>query len=369
MTLLSYNVEKTHLQKLWNRFAEVDEDRQGVWTVADLYKFMREPRDSMCAPVLNELFRLADNSNEGGLCFPDFLVSLCSFCALSTEEVLQFMFLVVDIDRNGKVEKEELLNYFSQDGGGWSTEPLFPVNNKNALDKFRGGRWTSLEFDGLAKLCETFPYISFPAYHVQETLRGLLLGKSFWSRLDTERMRDVAISHKKREHPVTGEKLKVQLPGRCSMAELLEYSNRKSQVINGRRVQSQDESIQSAFTKDRDKAIARCPLLRMIRNNRCMYHVPYVPEDALVATIPKSEKLPIMSLPSSQNDYRGDGMPGFGVPGLEDDSDTGDSSPALDNRSAVRPVFPEPVPPPFGILHTAAPAHLPPAPLLPPPPT
>ncbi|CAK0815997.1 unnamed protein product, partial [Prorocentrum cordatum] len=140
-----------------------------------------EPRQSMRAPIIDAVFFMGDSLGQGAIGFQDFLVTFCSFCALSKEEMLQLLFIIVDKDRNGRIDKQELLEYFSYvpDGGaGTKSAPIFPVNNKNALDRFRGGKWTSLAFDGLAQLMELFPYIVYPAYHTQELYRSRLLGKA-----------------------------------------------------------------------------------------------------------------------------------------------------------------------------------------------
>eukprot|EP00913_Durusdinium_trenchii_P025080 g23541.t1 len=172
--------------------------------------------------------------------------------------MLQFLFMIIDIDRNGTIEKEELLNFFSyipagaDDGRG---EPVFPVNNKNALE-----------------------YIAYPAYHTQDMYRKILLGKAFWERLDYERIkyqtvvrsesnaRDncwerVLCSMTKRVRmPFTKKKIEVKLPGRCTMQELLEYSRRNTAVQGGKRVTSQDAGEAESTN--------------MIRNPRCMYYIP-----------------------------------------------------------------------------------------------
>lgn len=278
-TVLSYNLNESHIRSVYKLFTEIDVDSNGVWTVSEMYRVLKEPRLSVRAPVIDTIFFMGDSNSEGSMTFQDFLVTMSSFCALSKEEMLQFLFMIIDIDRNGTIEKEELLNFFSyipagaDDGRG---EPVFPVNNKNALDKFRGGKWRSLQFDGLAQLCELFPYIAYPAYHTQDMYRKILLGKGFWERLDYERIKYQTVVRTKRvKMPFTKKKIEVKLPGRCTMQELLEYSRRNTAVQGGKRVTSQDAGeTESTLAKERDLQIQRSPILNMIRNPRCMYYIP-----------------------------------------------------------------------------------------------
>jgi len=306
--LLSYNLEERHCQKLWRKFVETDVDCNGFWTVTECYRLIQEPRLSQRAPIIDALFFFADSKGEGSLGFQDFLVAFTSFCALSTEEVLQLFFMIVDSDRNGKLEKEELIEYFSYcpAGAGDDTAPVFPVNNKNALDKFRGGKWLYLEFDGLAQLCERFPYISYPAFHVQELYRNQLIGQAFWERVNRDRMK---VTQRERTFettlPGSAEPVKIEHPGRCTMKEILEYSRRKTAVQGGRRVAQPPEQVNmtaSHITKLRDDQISRTPLLNMIRNPRCMYHVPLGTPPDLQASQRQVNNRPELELPGIDDD-------------------------------------------------------------------
>lgn len=278
--LLSYNLTESSIQEVYKYFCEIDDEQNGVWTVSDFYKAVNEPQNSLRAPVLDTLFFMADSTCEGNLSFPDFLVTICSFCCLSKEEILQFFFMIIDVDRNGTIEREELINFFSFTPVGTDdSRPVFPVNNKHAVDKFRGGKWESIQFDGLAQFCELFPYIPYPVYHTQDMFRSLVLGKGFWTRLEDERIKYQTITRTKRvRYPGTNKKIEVRVPGRVTMQELLEFSRRKTAVQGGKRVCSQEEGdggeTESFLKKERDQQIMRSPILNMIRNPRCMYYVP-----------------------------------------------------------------------------------------------
>lgn len=284
--LLSYNLEASHLRKLWQVFHEVDVDCNGFWTVNECFRLIREPRISMRAPIVDALFFFADGRSDGCVTFQDFMVSFCSFCALSKEEVLQLFFLIVDEDRSGDVDKNELNRFFSFIPPEASSNPIpmFPVNNKNALDKFRGGKWLALEFDGMAQLCERFPYIAYPVHHVQHLFRSKLLGLKFWEKLDTARQKVNRSQRTFQVRAADGGWREIERPGKSTMKEILEYSRRKTTVQNGKRVgkpQKVETIISSDLTKHRDEQIGKMPLMNMIRNNRCMYYVPPKPPEDL----------------------------------------------------------------------------------------
>lgn len=287
--LISYNIREKEIRQLHKKFTDVDVNLNGVWTLDELYALIREQRLSIRAPIIDFIFFVGDSQGEGSMSFQDYLLSFTSFCALTKEEVLQLFFIILDNNRNGTIEKEEFLRFFSYVPTGYKEvkEPLFPVNNKNALDIFRGGKWLSLEFDGLAQLCDHFPYIIYPAFHVQEMFRQKLLGSAFWERLDRDRtlMHGMHRKTRKVHLPNSTQVVEVLPPSRCSMQEFLEYSRRKTKISFGKRVASSEESESTLQAKQRDEMIAGSPLSNMIRNPKCMYHVPYTPsKPVLMAT-------------------------------------------------------------------------------------
>jgi len=284
-TLLSYNLDEKHIRQLWKLFCKVDRNNNTVWTIQELYNVIDEPRSSMRAPIIERLFFLSDSKGQGVMEFEDWIISMTSFCALLKEEVLHLLFIIIDKNRNGLIEKQELMDFFSYvPPGTGSDTPVFPVNNKSALDEFKRGKWTGLEFEGLAQLCQHFPYIPYPAYHVQELYRKAFLGKAFWDRLDTQRSRPGGTAGRVRRTtmPGTTQRVEVKMPGSCSMQELLEYSQRKTRVQGDKVVakdadsdEDDDTLLTAALARERDDEISRCPLLAIIRNPRSMYYIPY----------------------------------------------------------------------------------------------
>lgn len=279
--LLTYSLESKHFRKLWTIFGENDVDCNGFWTVNEVFRLLREPRISMRAPIIDMLFFFADGKSDGCLTFQDFMVSFMSFCALSKEEVLQLFFMIVDENRDGTLDKSELNKFFSYvPPEAQEPVPMFPVNNKNALDKFRGGKWEALEFDGLAQLCEKFPYISYAVNHTQHLMRTKLLGLAFWDKVDKIRSKINIQERIFHVRAADGTWKQLERPGKCTMKEILEYSRRKTTVQSGKRVAKPAKAqtfVTSEITKLRDEQIARMPLMNLIRNCRCMYYVPKKP--------------------------------------------------------------------------------------------
>lgn len=324
--VMSYNIDEKHIHKLYRKFNDIDDEQNGYWTTREVYKLAKESRLTMHAPIVDYLLFVADGPGLGAMSFQDFLVAFTSFCALSREEVLQYLFIVIDIDRNGIVSKEELVEFFSYAPVGTpDSAPSFPVNNKNALDIFRGGKWEGLEFEGLAKLCEHFPYIAFPAFHIQDQFRRQLLGTKFWEKLDEDRRKANSGLDRNRIVRLPGSHQIIQLerPGRTTMKELLEYSRRKTAVRGGRRVEKKKQkgSNISKITEARDEVLARTPLLNMIRNPKCQYHVPYIEQEVIKTSGPVNSS-DVLELPDFE-ELGGTKMDGDLTDLVQQDSDSG----------------------------------------------
>lgn len=323
---MAFGLEVSHLRKLWQKFVEMDTDCNGFWTLTECYKLIQEPRTTMLAPVLDSLFHMADRNNNGSLVFEDFLVAFCCYCALSKEEVLQFMFIVLDEDRSGSISKPELMAFFSYVGPSASdSTPIFPVNNKNALDLFHNGNWRQLFFDEFASLSDSFPYITNPAFQLQQMFRERLLGTKFWAQWDKARMK---VFYQEAESKVvemmvqtpTGYWLKVHRPGRFTMREILEYSRRKAMTHKGKKVLrpgSEKDMQEGGVGAERDEQLSRTPLINIIRNPHASYHIPYIKKEK---TTDKKEEDDQDIDPGSAEDT-GKGIGDLDELGLSDDEE------------------------------------------------
>lgn len=185
-----YNIHESHLEQLWAVFLKRDTNFNGVWTLHECYELIHEPRSTMVGPFIDALFSMACREYNGQMGFEDFLVSFMSYCALSREEILQFMFLVLDPERNSFVTKDQLHAFFSRTAPGKDENVFFfPRNNVTSLKLFHGGNWTQLIFDEVAQLVESHPLVGFAVFHLQFLLRNALLGEKFWKKWDQDRLR------------------------------------------------------------------------------------------------------------------------------------------------------------------------------------
>ena len=285
LIMAQYNLRPRHLRTLLSLFEEMDENRTGKWTIIEFSSLLNIGQDNLVTPCLEALIKFGSSSKDGRLSFEDFIVATCSFCALSKEEILQFVYIIIDADRSGILDKEELENFYSASvyakRKNHARQAIYPPNYMTALSEFGGGQWRSLVYEEFCLMCDLFPHLAFPAIHLQLLLRREILGSRFWAAWDAERLK---IFHLEAESKtitfhgpslITGTIVEIVKPGRITMKEIFEYTKRKGlrRLASESGIKERNEKGDS-FTESRDAVLKRAPLLNLIRNPNSVYHVP-----------------------------------------------------------------------------------------------
>lgn len=286
-----YNIEERHVDKLYRKFVEYDEDDSKTWTLAEFNRFLHNYPDSLISPCLEALVKLASPTRDSQLGFVDFLISICSFCALSKEELLQFMYIVIDYDRSGVLDRAELFSFFS---ASVRMKPrkkhiqhqqirkrfIYPPNYLKALEEYQGGKWKSLVFEEFCLMCDLFPHLAFPVFYLQEQLRRRVIGLSFWRGWDQERLKIFHLESESKSIKfqarslATGELVNVVKPGRVTMKEVFEFTKRNGLKDLKMNASEAGAKNLTSFTIQRDAVLSRAPLLNLVRNPISIYYVP-----------------------------------------------------------------------------------------------
>ena len=285
LIVAQYNIRQRHLRQLFALFEEMDENKTSKWTIIEYSRLLETYPESLVTPCLEGLVKFGSSSRDGRLSFEDFLVATTSYCGLSKEELLQYVFILIDSDRSGVLSREELENFFSASVFArrkhHSRQAVYPPNYLGALTEFGKGQWKSLVFEEFCLMCDLFPHLAFPAVHLQMLLRRCILGSMFWKEWDSERLKIFHLEAEskgitfKAPNLITGEIVNVVKPGRITMKEIFEFTKRKGlrkpSLQSGFRL---DRLKSSSFTADRDTVLTRAPLLSLVRNPNSVYHVP-----------------------------------------------------------------------------------------------
>ena len=277
--VLQYNIEDPEIAVIWDVFRMYDKNKNGFWALNECFAFIKESRETIAAPILESLYTLGCSGNDGALTFDDFLVAFSSYCAFSSEEVLQFMFITLDKNCTGTVSKQQLEEFYEYKASD-SQVCVFPPNDLHALKKFRDGKWDTLNFNEFAFLLQTFPQLAFCGYHAQQLFREGLLGTRFWAKWDAER-KEIFMLESRGEKSVLkrelgdGRIVTATKPSSFTMREIQEFTIRRQQLKRSKKVVELFETGadgKRTLTGMKDERLIFCPLISTARNTHSVYH-------------------------------------------------------------------------------------------------
>lgn len=172
------NLKEKHLRKLYKVFSKCDKDKSGSMDTDEFYKAIGE-KPSIFG---DSIFELIDVDNNGHLDFGEFCEAIGTFCMFGTDEILKFCFYIFDKDKNGYISPDEL-----QDLVGLLHS--YSLSNMNQVMKELSGKKGDalINFARFKAMHESYPFILFPAFRIQDILQRITLGEAFWER--TKRMK------------------------------------------------------------------------------------------------------------------------------------------------------------------------------------
>jgi Ca2+-binding EF-hand superfamily protein len=186
-----FMLKESELRKLWRLFHEADFDQNSTVSVVEIFRLIKEKPDSVIAPYLIEYISDLEKEEGERLTFEQFTRSVAKYCLLTPTQLLQcnphlVVFQCIDENRNGVVTKEEIMLFLRAERDG---KMIFPDNYIKAIELFETNRsdtidWSKSYLEEFVRLVKEVPYLSFPAFRLQETLRLYTLGARTWSAIE-----------------------------------------------------------------------------------------------------------------------------------------------------------------------------------------
>lgn len=93
--------------------------------------------------------------------------------------------MCIDENRSGSVTKEEIIFFFKREVEG---KMIFPSSYLKSVELFETERsdkidWSNFHVEEFVKMSKEIPYLVFPAFRLQNTLRLYTLGPFAWKRI------------------------------------------------------------------------------------------------------------------------------------------------------------------------------------------
>ena len=162
----------------WKPFRKMDKNLSGTIDIAEFYKFLEEPRSIFG----DAMFELNDCNQSGTLEFSEYFQTVVTYCLFEQEEIMRYCFYILDRDKNGYIEKDELLMMVNI-LYGISPDEKPKGNTRVAVQLLEfnpDGKVDFAEFKAFHKL---FPALFYPAFRLQVQMRIKIAGEWFWQGL------------------------------------------------------------------------------------------------------------------------------------------------------------------------------------------
>jgi len=168
------HLDNAHGWKLFLTFIDVDADCGGTVGLDEFHDYFEMTETKFSERVFGTL----DLENTGELEFREFCIGVWNYCTLSNDQIIKFCFDLFDQDGDGSLAT-------------WECDALLRMMyNVEVADAALMAHVAAADADGdgVLSLAEfshavhAHPDLLFPAFHIQEVVRGSVLGDRYWRR-------------------------------------------------------------------------------------------------------------------------------------------------------------------------------------------
>lgn len=99
------------------------------------------------------------------------------FCLMTRDQILKFLFRVIDTNDDEIISKKDILKFFSQKNDG---KRIFPLNYLKLIELLEIERSDYIPKHEFVKVANNVPFLVYPAVRLQQDMRNLIIGETFW---------------------------------------------------------------------------------------------------------------------------------------------------------------------------------------------
>lgn len=170
---------RSDLDVMYRQFCKMDADRSGTVSVQEFLTV-----NNVGSDLFGEMaFRVLDKNNSGKIDFLEYIIALWNFCTLQKDALSHFSFQIFDADSSGVLSMDEFKHMIDVVWGFKPNDHVMASLRK--MDANGDGQITLHEF---VSMVQHAPVLLFPAFEMQEKLRGNCLGTRQWMRITEERV-------------------------------------------------------------------------------------------------------------------------------------------------------------------------------------
>ena len=99
---------------------------------------------------------------------------------MTNDQILKFIFRVLDTNDDEIISKKDILKFFSQKSS--NNRRIFPINYLKLIETLEIERSDYIPRHEFIKVVNNVPFLVYPAVRLQEDMRRLIIGEKFWTQ-------------------------------------------------------------------------------------------------------------------------------------------------------------------------------------------
>lgn len=174
--------EQEQLHRLYHCFGSFQNKREAYLSLDDFAETLHYGDLHFSEmPYLQRLFTIVSRKTPGKLFFQEYLTGISTFCLMSSEAILHFVFDWLDQDGDGQIDRQDIARAVDYTNPR-TNQKTFLSDFVAELDRNLKQNQQFLQFQDFRQLSNRLLFLIWPAYELQQKLRERNIGVEFWEK-------------------------------------------------------------------------------------------------------------------------------------------------------------------------------------------
>lgn len=176
-----YQFTNDEVYEIFSVFRKMDKLGTGYINLDSIYTIIGE-EVGIISPYLERLFSLIKKQHVEKVNFLEFLPVLSTFCLYTRQQLISFVFSMLDTDHNGFISKKDMLNFIADERFGL---PIFTQNFLLSIDSMELERPDRISFEQFLSIEQDILFLIYPITRLQKRLQKVFGGEKLWENVYT----------------------------------------------------------------------------------------------------------------------------------------------------------------------------------------
>lgn len=180
-----YQLTSHEIYDIFGVFRKMDSMGTGYINLDNIYSLIGE-EVGIISPYLERFFSLIKKQHVDKANFLEFLPVLATFCLYTRQQLISFVFCMLDTDHNGFISKKDMLTFVCDERFGL---PIFSQNFLLSIDALELERPDRISFEQFLSLEQDILFLIYPLNRLQKGLQKVFGGRRLWEVIYTRILR------------------------------------------------------------------------------------------------------------------------------------------------------------------------------------